>query len=891
MKRKALSILFAVMLLVTALSLSAFAENEAVAKIGDTEYATLEEAIAAVPADGTETTVTLLSDAEGNGIIVKAGQNVVIDFGGFTYSVEGKTVGSVGTETLAFQLLKGSDVTLKNGTLTSTKAKMLVQNYSDLTLEDITLDGTKSEACLYTLSNNFGDTVIDGNTNIFGDEDTVAFDLWYGESAIYDEGLSVSFVRTFSGIVEGTVEYGAKSRVTTENWQEKVRLYIDGGCMDVNFVATSDTIEEANIVIAGGVFPTPVNPLFCEEGYEPVTYDEDAYGVALISDHAQIGDTKYHTLEAAVAAAPADGTETVIKLLSDETGNGIVVKAGQNIVIDFGGNTYFADGKTVGSAGTQTLAFQLLMGSKVTLKNGTLSTTKAKMLVQNYSDLTLEDIILDGTKSKVNQYTLSNNFGNTVIKGQTEILGDENTVAFDLWYGESILYFDGLSVTFDETFTGKVEGTVEYGAHSRVTAENWQKKVLLVIKSGDFDIEFVATSDTLEEANIEISGGKFTAPLKQEFCTKGYKATSFADGKYGVCKHGVQRVVESKEKTCDTDGYDKIKCTACEFTVTIPYATTGHSFTIYTSDNNATYFADGTKTAICNYGCGATHTVKNNGSKLVLGKTSSITATQTVNSISLKWKAVKGATVYKVYIYKNGWVNYGSTLNPEYITLKDLTPGTVYRFAVKAGVKSSDGTTVWAPTYSQITTCTKPEAPKTVKASDTTTKTTTLTWSKCTGATKYRVYRKTSSGWKTIATVEALSYNVKAMKAGTSYTFAVKPCITSGSTDVWASGYTAVTIKTPLLDAPVLRVASTAKGRLTAAWADVSGESGYQIFYSTSKSGSYKRLANYKADTTKVYETDLESGKTYYFMARAYTKVDGKYVYSNYSEVKSIKIK
>ena len=891
MKRKALSVLFSMLLLFTLLSLSAFAEGEAVAKIGDTEYATLEEAVAAVPADGTETTITLLGDAAGNGIIVKEGQNVVIDFGGFTYSVEGILVGSTGTETLSFQLLKGAEVTLKNGVVTSTKSKMLVQNYADLTLEDIILDGTKSEVNQYTLSNNFGDTVITGATEILGDENTVAFDVWYGMFATYDEGLSVTFDKDFSGKVVGNIEYGAAGRVTADTWQEKAPLTIEAGSFDGEFVATSDTIEEANIEISGGHFTLPVNSVFCADGLAPCTYGAKDYGVCEIKNTAKIGDTEYATLEDAVAAVPADGTQTTVELLSDATGNGIIVKDGQNVVIDFGGFTYFADGNQVGSTGTETLSFQLLKGATVTLKNGVISSTKTKMLVQNYADLTLEDIILDGTKSEVNQYTLSNNFGDTVITGATEILGDENTVAFDVWYGMFATYDEGLSVTFGKDFSGKVVGNIEYGAAGRVTADNWQEKASLSIEAGSFDGEFVATSDTIEEANIEISGGRFTNPLKDEFCAEGYEATSFADGMYGVCKHSVKRVIESQEKTCETNGYDKIKCTDCEYTITIEYITAGHSFTIYTSDNNATYFEDGTKTAECNYGCGETDTLPDNGSKKLLGKTSSITATQTVNSITLKWKAVKDATVYKVYIYKNGWVHYGSTLDPEYITLKDLTPGTAYRFAVKAGVKSSDGTIVWAPTYSQITTYTKPQPPKTVKASNTTTKTTTLSWSKCTGATKYRVYRKTSTGWKAIATVESLSYNVKAMKPNTSYTFAVKPCITNGSTDIWASTYTKVTIKTPLLDTPALRVASTAKGRATLAWGDVSGESGYQVYYSTKKSSGFKKIANYKADTEKIYKTGLESGKTYYFKVRAYTKVDGKYVYSDYSAVKTLKIK
>lgn len=43
-------------------------------------------------------------------------------------------------------------------------------------------------------------------------------------------------------------------------------------------------------------------------------------------------------------------------------------------------------------------------------------------------------------------------------------------------------------------------------------------------------------------------------------------------------------------------------------------APTGHSFTTYTSNNDATCTADGTKTAICTNGCGATDTVADTGS-------------------------------------------------------------------------------------------------------------------------------------------------------------------------------------------------------------------------------------------------------------------------------------
>lgn len=96
------------------------------AVIGNVAYKTLAEAVAAVPADGVQVTITLIGGENnvitGNGVKFNDGQNIEIDFNGKTYNVD-KTVGSAGTETNGFQLLKGSVVTLKNGAMTSDTAK------------------------------------------------------------------------------------------------------------------------------------------------------------------------------------------------------------------------------------------------------------------------------------------------------------------------------------------------------------------------------------------------------------------------------------------------------------------------------------------------------------------------------------------------------------------------------------------------------------------------------------------------------------------------------------------------------------------------------------------------------------------------------------------------
>ena len=102
------------------------------------KYESLEDAFAAA-VDGA--TITLLGNTSGNGIQVPQGKfttGLTVDFGSYTYTMDGEMVGSTGTETQAFQLLKDNKITFKNGTIISAKAKMMVQNYSDLTLDGMT---------------------------------------------------------------------------------------------------------------------------------------------------------------------------------------------------------------------------------------------------------------------------------------------------------------------------------------------------------------------------------------------------------------------------------------------------------------------------------------------------------------------------------------------------------------------------------------------------------------------------------------------------------------------------------------------------------------------------------------------------------------------------------
>ncbi len=188
-----------------------------------------------------------------------------------------------------------------------------------------------------------------------------------------------------------------------------------------------------------------------------------------------------------------------------------------------------------------------------------------------------------------------------------------------------------------------------------------------------------------------------------------------------------------------------------------------------------------------------------------------------------------------------------------------------------------------------------PGKPASVKSASQTTSSVKLSWSAVPGAAGYTVYRysPTKKAYVKAGTTEGTSYTVSKLYTGTKYTFRV---VSYGKTsagkvydsDVYALLKTATKTKTPELTKVT---ASSTKGKAYVYHSNVSGETGYTIYYSTSKDSGFKKYANFKADTTRCDITGLTSGKTYYFKVRTYIKTDSGYVYSSWSSVKSVKVK
>lgn len=297
-------------------------ENISPIIVNGVAYQTLDAAVAAAKT-GEQTIIALSQDMAGNGVKTIKGQDVVIDLGGHTFDIDGSLVGSTGTETSGFQLLKGSKVTFKNGTLKSKKASLLIQNYSDLTLENVTLDATGGVA-LYVLSNNHGTVKIIGSSSILAPEGKHAFDVYYWPP-VYSDGVNV-YVNT-TGIIRGAIEYACVNDEAEDACNTKTSLVIENAVLVDSKLETK--LMTPNIKIVRSLFADEAAAAaWIPAGYKLRT-DGDYYGISLPTVASQEELNAAVAQENATIVVPA-GTFTAPASVAD----GVTIEGVAGTVID-----------------------------------------------------------------------------------------------------------------------------------------------------------------------------------------------------------------------------------------------------------------------------------------------------------------------------------------------------------------------------------------------------------------------------------------------------------------------------------------------------------------------------------------------------------------------------
>ena len=163
-----------------------------------------------------------------------------------------------------------------------------------------------------------------------------------------------------------------------------------------------------------------------------------------------------------------------------------------------------------------------------------------------------------------------------------------------------------------------------------------------------------------------------------------------------------------------------------------------------------------------------------------------------------------------------------------------------------------------------------------------------LSWNKISGVSGYVVYKYNTSTkkYEKVATTKNTSYKITKLKSGTSYKFRVRAYKKAYSKNYYGAYATLSTATKPIT--PTVKL-STSNKTATVAWNKVNGASGYVVYMSTSKNGTYKKIGTTSKLSYK--KTGLVKGKIYYFKVRAYKKVNGVNIYGAYSPIKSVKIK
>ena len=549
------------------------------AKIGDTEYYTMDEAFHAVKAGET---IVMLRDYTTNKVQNSGDESFTIDLGGHTW-----TANIVDTASAAFEI-NYSDVTLtvKNGKVVSSQLAGLIPSAMGGTIKydnsTLVFEGVEMTANghsgIETNGSNTNDTVTLRNSTLnvpngFGiyfpssgtltidnsviNAQTMGVQVCSGSLNISGAGTAI----TVSGdgidktINDGAIEDGAAiSIVNRIGYKGLDKIKVESGTFKakgdnaaVKAYKWENQTESAfdnskNVVaISGGTFSSEVDKSLCADGYIPTQNADGTYGVKEGKFVAEIGSQGYESLQAAIEAAQDGQTVT---LLADAAEDVVISKS---ITLDLGGKTL-----TNTNAGKATISVQ---SGTVTVKNGNVVGGNDYYNIEAKKDanLTLTDVTAtagnNGSSMIDNWGTLTITSG-TYTGGLNVVKSEEGSKltitggTFTLDYATNgytgvIFAYGDTTISGGEfiqnlTTTGRwnhptviLTGVVEgYTAITRVTGGHFVNKM-----SGESIFRGVgkATSD-----NFKVSGGTFNKSISDAYCADGFIPTKNADGTYGV---------------------------------------------------------------------------------------------------------------------------------------------------------------------------------------------------------------------------------------------------------------------------------------------------------------------------------------------------------------------
>lgn len=382
MRRKFLSVVLCVCMMMTMAPFAFAAEGDKVAKVGSQEYTSLQEAVNAVGSDN-GSTVTLLNDVALNSTLV-LNNSLTLDLNGHKISngsslsgylmkiehpskvsivgnqknssivdTRNNATGTITAICVFGELtVSGSNLKISRGANgIAVKVDEQSPNQGKLTVNSGTISVDVATTTSSQAIQNWGTTIINGGT-FNGDVDSYSYNNIAGNMTINDG--------TFNGDVYATqMKYtrynydwptaSAQIEIKNGNFNKTVfECYVvdSAGLQPIQSVTKPDGVMESEVSVSGGTFSA--NPTaYLVADYSAKDSNSKYLVVPTKADNAvaQIDTTYYNTLADAVADASITSTDT-IKLLKDTTER-LTLNNGKDITLDLDGHTLSYANQTV----------------------------------------------------------------------------------------------------------------------------------------------------------------------------------------------------------------------------------------------------------------------------------------------------------------------------------------------------------------------------------------------------------------------------------------------------------------------------------------------------------------------------------------------------------------
>ncbi|MGN0477034.1 MAG: hypothetical protein ACI4HM_06810, partial [Ruminococcus sp.] len=235
--------------------------------------------------------------------------------------------------------------------------------------------------------------------------------------------------------------------------------------------------------------------------------------------------------------------------------------------------------------------------------------------------------------------------------------------------------------------------------------------------------------------------------------------------------------------------------------------------------------------------------------------------------VKVKWNKVTGIDSYRIFRKTNntGWMCIGDA-DGEYYLDKNVTSGVNYIYTIRC----LDSNSKIVSHYNSGKRITYVKAPSISRIENTATGS-KISWAKCKGASKYRVYYLgRNKEWKSLGITTSTSFTHDKLKNGTKYTYTVRCLDKKGKS---LSGYNNNGNSNLFIAPPKISSVTKKNNGSLIQWENVSGASGYRLYRKTFGS-SWKILADITSGNSYV-DTSVKDNNIYSYTLRCIDK-DGK---------------